>query len=303
MQPALRTGEAPPLDPRLREILGGAVAVRFLTHIWSAVVLVIDGRSGVLDHPARAFAVFAAMTAWTATTGILVRNRPSALVSPAAIGTDIALALLVSMADTWVYDGSHPQSFGSAWPIAAVLSVGAIAGMIPGGIVGALTGIASLVAAALAGSTDGRWLANSGTILLGAIAGIVAGYVADRLRAAEMVLARARAREEFARDLHDGVLQTLAVIQRRSDDAALVALAREQDRELRAFIGGERRLPSDLVAALHRTAAEAIGRFDVAVDVVVIDRRLPEAVRARLKSELPEFDPRKLIVNATHTHT
>ncbi len=41
----------------------------------------------------------------------------------------------------------------------------------------------------------------------------------------------------------------------------------------------------------------------VALDVVAIDKRLMDTLRARLKSALPEFDSRKLILNATHTHT
>jgi hypothetical protein len=41
----------------------------------------------------------------------------------------------------------------------------------------------------------------------------------------------------------------------------------------------------------------------VSLDVVAVDKRLIEALRARLKTTLPEFDGRKLLLNATHTHT
>jgi len=41
----------------------------------------------------------------------------------------------------------------------------------------------------------------------------------------------------------------------------------------------------------------------VSLDVVAVDKRLLEAVRARLKTALPELDGRRLLVNATHTHT
>ncbi len=41
----------------------------------------------------------------------------------------------------------------------------------------------------------------------------------------------------------------------------------------------------------------------VSLDVVAVDKSLLELVRARLKTAIPDFDGRKLLINATHTHT
>ena len=69
----------------------------------------------------------------------------------------------------------------------------------------------------LPGGWDGaRTLSVVSTTVLYALAGGAAGYAADRARRAEREISAARAREQGARHLHDGVLQTLAVVQRRT---------------------------------------------------------------------------------------
>ena len=62
-------------------------------------------------------------------------------------------------------------------------------------------------------------------------------------------------------ELHDGVLQTLALIERRADQHDLAQLAREQERALRAFLAGDRDAgPTTLGAALRRSARTASWR-------------------------------------------
>ena len=84
---------------------------------------------------------------------------------------------------------------------------------------------------------------------------------------------RSQERAELAAHLHDSVLQTLALMQKRADDPREVAaLARAQERELRAWLAG--RSPSEgerrLGAALESAAAEVEATYRVPVDVVAV---------------------------------
>ncbi|UNT00936.1 DUF5931 domain-containing protein [Streptomyces tubbatahanensis] len=85
-------------------------------------------------------------------------------------------------------------------------------------------------------------------VLLVCVASVAIGYVIEVARASERTLARAlqieaatRERERLARDIHDGVLQVLAMVQRRGtalggEAAELGRMAGEQEVALRALV-------------------------------------------------------------------
>jgi signal transduction histidine kinase len=88
----------------------------------------------------------------------------------------------------------------------------------------------------------------------------------------------------MAAHLHDSVLQTLALMQKRADDPREVAaLARRQERELRSWLNtGSRREPgASLAAALEAAVVEVEDAHGVPVEVVAVgDRPLDERAEA-----------------------
>jgi signal transduction histidine kinase/phage shock protein PspC (stress-responsive transcriptional regulator) len=97
---------------------------------------------------------------------------------------------------------------------------------------------------------------------------------------------RAKEREEIASRVHDSVLQTLALIQRRADDPQkVVQLARLQERELRDWLFGGK-VPGDasaetFAAAVRQIQADVETRYGVPVEVVTVgDCELDENLSA-----------------------
>jgi len=97
---------------------------------------------------------------------------------------------------------------------------------------------------------------------------------------------RAQERAELADQLHDSVLQTLALIQRRAGDPAAVAtLARRQERDLRDWLlGRSSAVDSDsLVSSVRAIAAAVEDQHRAEIDVISVgDASVDERVQALL---------------------
>jgi signal transduction histidine kinase len=135
-------------------------------------------------------------------------------------------------------------------------------------VVATQVAVAVLVTTAGVGLLAGPWIVRLGRQLT--------DERTERIRADE--------RAEVAAHLHDSVLQTLAMIQRRaSSPAETVALARRQERELRDWLHGGGRPPeaTTFAAAIQSLADEVEADHPVAVEVVVVgDAPLTDDLRA-----------------------
>lgn len=238
-------------------LLRGLAAFRWLAWAWMAVVLVLA--RGNLVRPFLAVALVGAALVVTVWLTALASTDPARLLAPSTIGVEVAVAVALQTADGFVYRTGHvftPEpSLGVAWPIAGALASGVALGPAAGVVVGIALGAGRAVSSTLAVDpgpdawlgplTPAQTLALVTTTVQYALAGGVAGYgmrllrtAEQRVAAAERALADVRARESIARRLHDGVLQTLALVERRADDPQLARLARDQERDLRRFLFG-----------------------------------------------------------------
>ena len=264
-------------DEQTRSLLGVVEVLRVALLAWATTVVAIDSRGASDLHAPAAFAVLGVLAGWTAVHSWWLRHDASLAVRPWVGVVDVALGAAAAGADHLVYDGAHPQSLGSAWPLSAAVVAGIVHGPKLGAGAGFAIGGAGAVGTAVfrADGLDGRWLATLGTIVLMTVSGALAGVVTERLRRAEVVAARAQAREDVARRLHDGVLQTLAVVQRRSTDPDLVALAREQELDLRGYIDALEPPAADgahdLIETLREVTAEAERRHALRCELVVVE--------------------------------
>lgn len=107
------------------------------------------------------------------------------------------------------------------------------------------------------------------------------------LRHEQAERARATERADIAAHLHDSVLQTLALIQRKAEDpAAVTLLARAQERELRSWLyAGPAGSDDTLAAAVAQAAHEVEDLHGIPVEVVCTgDRPLDDGAMALVRA-------------------
>ncbi|HWH32952.1 MAG TPA: ATP-binding protein, partial [Egibacteraceae bacterium] len=124
----------------------------------------------------------------------------------------------------------------------------------------------------------------TGVTLLGAllVLGPYLARLAQDLREERVARIRSQERADVAAHLHDSVLHTLALIQRASATMSAGALARVQERELRAWLyGREQQGPGRLRGAVDELAGRVERLHGVPVDAVVVgDAAMDEPLRA-----------------------
>ncbi len=213
-----------------------------------AVVLDVS-RWRQLERPVVGWLVVGVIVTWTITAGWAYES-PHRRTLPLLVA-DLAVAVAALLATPWAESQAmlarHASTLPSFWVVAAVLAWSVARGWL-GGVAAAVL-VSAVDLSVRTEATGTTW----GNIFLLLLAAGVVGYSTDLVRVAtearaeaERVAAALAERARLARAVHDGVLQVLALVQRRGaeiggDAAELGRLAGEQEIALRALVQGSTR--------------------------------------------------------------
>jgi signal transduction histidine kinase len=260
------------------EQLWRAVATFRVASLAYAAALVIANHDRYA-RPALGWVLLGVMAAWTVAV-VALRPRAAADdgrrpagIQPWLLGVDVVVAAGMVLATLAVESAPRIEqgapTLPAAWAAGAVLACAVAGGWRGGGLAAAAVSAADVVErGALTEHTF------NGVVLL-LFAGLVGGYLVDLALGAERAVVTASRREaavaereRLARQIHDSVLQVLALVSRRGAAAGgeladLARLAGEQEVALRALVAAPPAEPDalgqiDLRSLLEPLAADRV---------------------------------------------
>ncbi|GAA3397840.1 MacS family sensor histidine kinase [Cryptosporangium minutisporangium] len=267
----------------------GLAAFRFLTLVY-AVALNLDDL-GRVRSPAWCIATLVGMTVWSVVaTYCYARPR---LRTPVLLAVDLLITLATVLATLLVEtperiaDGEY--TVPTVWAASAVMAW-ALRWEVVGGMLATLAlGAANVLV------VDGQ--PTRGTVhnmILVLLAAIVIGYVAEVLRQVDRIMVdtwreqgAVAERDRLARQIHDGVLQVLALVKRRGAELdgpgrELAELAGEQEAALRALMTGGSSAPAHGEVDLTALVAPATATPGVELVAPAEPVLLPAAVASEV---------------------
>lgn len=278
----------PALFPTGLTILKALAVARWLAWLWMAGILVFTDTETKVRHPITGWVAVGITLAVTVTGTVLLRRSPERLLHAPFVIADVGLAIGLSIVDGYVFQPGHvfetSQSIATQWPLIAMATVGVAYGPVIAGLAGLLVGPGEWAGAEL--NRFDAWgtpevVSIAATSLFYGACGVVFGWQARLLKRVEGEIADRRARDEVGRVMHDTVLQTLALVERRSaaTDPELATAARQADQDLRAFLfGSAGRTVADLETRVRAEIERVRTGHETPVTVSVLDDgcRLPD---------------------------
>jgi signal transduction histidine kinase len=253
-----------------------------------------------LERPALGWTLFAVLIGWSAACAVAYLHgfgrRPSWVIAEIVVVVALILSTAIVADDQWALDNqSWPTTL---WATNATIS----AAIASGPIAGMLTGVAVMIASSVVKGAVNYDLGRNATIVIELAVGLAVGMAAQTARRAHAELEQAarlaashQERERLSRQVHDGVIQVLALVSRRGreiggDAAQLATLAGEQERALRQLVStgdADTRGAAcvDVCSMLRQRAADTVS-VSVPADPVLLDASVAEEVYAAAANAL-----------------
>lgn len=279
------TGQRRRLDLET-SLLRIVVGYRVFGAAWLAVLVAITlfGSTDV-QRPGVVIGALVLAAVWTAGVVVLSLRNPELLRTHWFVAADVTVAGLTLLAPIIADTGG----FTGGYPLAAVFHGVYVSGWAGGMFTASVLTALSVWRVIRGGTSD--LTSASADVLSFVFTAAVTAWAIETIRArdamrleAEAALAveqaerlRAEERASLAARIHDGVLQTLALIQRDHDDGAKVAsLARRQERELREVLYGTGPATTDgFRSAVTNVASEVEEMTGLRVELVLVGEGEP----------------------------
>lgn len=202
--------------------------------------------NGELQRPGVGWVLFAVLTAWSLACAVAYLQgfgrRPAWVIAEIAVVVLLVLSTMLVASDQWALDNqSWPTTL---WATNATISAAVLLGPVAGMLTGLMVAVTSTVVKGMVSIDLGR---NAAVVIELAV-GLAVGLAAQTARRAHADLEQAirlaatlEERERLSRQVHDGVIQVLALVAKRGREIGgatteLAELASKQERALRRLV-------------------------------------------------------------------
>ncbi len=262
-----------------------AAGLRIVAVVWMSILGAVTIARGGDVRPGVVIGVIAIGFLWVLAATLVA--YPRSALARGMLLVDLAVGVLSLLAPGLA--GTNASFYGGLPLI--VVSIASLRGRLEG-VISAVVLVMVVLGTIVSDIFSFQEIIGQTTLIFAYLGvGVLVAWIGEVLRQSEARLLEARdevataraaaaleaERADIGRHLHDSVLQTLALIQRDSDDPQKVTIqARRQERELRDWLfGAGTTAAPGFEEGLRSAAADIEERFGVTVDVVVVGDEPP----------------------------
>jgi signal transduction histidine kinase len=224
---------------------------RLLSYVYAAGFQVVSNAE--FERPVLGWLLFGVLSVWTLSCAAAYLQgfgrRTGWVVAELVVVCALILSTELVATDQWIADNQSAPT--TLWATNATISAAILLGPVYGMGAGATMMATYAFLKGFAGEIVSLDLARNATMVIELAVGLAVGMAAQTARRAHAELVRATRlsaalteRERLARQVHDGVIQVLALVAKRGreiggETTALADLASEQERALRRLVSAE----------------------------------------------------------------